>query len=133
MNRRVLTIVTACCAFALLVSAAPIDGKWLAVVKAPASKKQGGPTEVQFTLDLQSSGNQLTGTISRGPGRRARAIAVENGKIENGAFSFTTTQKGRKGETTFRWQGTIQGDEMKGTRFPRRGRRVADFTARRQS
>lgn len=135
MRRYVLSILALCCAFALVATAAPIDGKWVATMKMPAPKKQGrGPTEAQITFDLKSDGDKLTGTVSGGPGRRAPTMTIENGKISGGKFSFTTVQKTRQGqERRFSWEGTVQGDELTGTRSPERGRRGAQFTAKRQS
>ena len=134
MTRRVLSIVTLCCAVALVAAAAGIDGKWVTTMKMPAGKKQGGEArEVQFTLDLKTAGNQLTGTVSGGMGRSPATQEVQNGKIEGNKFSFVTVQKAKNGqERKFVWEGSIQGDELRGTRAVEGGRRGIDFTAKRQ-
>jgi hypothetical protein len=127
MTRRVFSIVTLCCAVALVAAAAGIDGKWVASMKVPAPKKQGGEArEVQFTLDLKSEGSQLTGTVSGGMGRRAPTMNIENGKLDGNKFSFATVQKNKQGqERKWVWEGTMQGDELG-------GRRGIDFTAKPQ-
>ncbi|MBM3746836.1 MAG: hypothetical protein FJW34_13670 [Acidobacteria bacterium] len=134
MTRRILSIVTLGCLLALVAAAAGIDGQWVATMKVPAPKKQGGePREVQFTLDLKSDGGKITGSVSGGTGRRAPTMTVDNGKIQGDKFSFTTTQKSRQGqERKFNWEGTIQGDELRGARTPDGARRGVEFTARRQ-
>jgi len=134
MTRRVFSILTLCCAVALVAAAAGIDGKWVATMKVPAPKKQGGePREVQFTLDLKSDGANLTGTVSGGMGRRAPTMNIENGKLEGNKFSFTTVMKNKQGqERKWTWEGTVQGDELRGTRAVEGARRGIDFTAKRQ-
>jgi hypothetical protein len=119
---------------ALVALAAGIDGKWVASMKMPASKKQGGEArEVQFTLDLKSEAGKLTGTVSGGTSRRAPTLAIEDGKIEGDKFSFTTAQKSKQGqERKWVWEGALQGDELRGTRAAAGGRRGIDFTAKRQ-
>lgn len=134
MTRRVLFIVTLSCAVALVAAAAGIDGKWTATVKMQAGKKQGGEVrEVQFTLDLKSEGGKLTGSVSGGTGRRPVTQQIQEGKIEGDKFSFVTVQKSKDGqERKIVWEGTLQGDELRGTRAPQGARRGAEFTAKRQ-
>ncbi len=134
MTRRVLFIVTLCCAVVLVAAAAGIDGKWVTTIKMQAGKKQGGEArEVQFTLDLKSEGDKLTGSVSGGAGRRPVTQEIQSGKIEGNKFSFVTVQKSKDGqERKFVWEGTMQGDELRGTRGPEGGRRGGEFTAKRQ-
>lgn len=131
--KRAFSILALCCAFALVASAAAIDGKWVAKLEMKAPKKQGGEARtVEITLDLKSEGEKLTGTVT-GPGRRGAAMPIENGKIQGDRFSFTTVQKGRQGEMKLLWEGTVSGDELKGTRTPEGRGRGIEFTARRVS
>ena len=134
MSRRAFSILTLYCAAALAAFAAGIDGKWVATMKVPAPKKQGGgPVEVQFTLHLKSDGDKLTGTVAGGMGRRAPVMTVENGRIQGDRFSFTTVRRtGRGVERKWIWEGTLQGDELRGTRSVEGGRRGVDFAAKRQ-
>jgi hypothetical protein len=127
-------------AIALLIlagsaAAANLDGKWTADV-APAGKKAATakkPQNSQLMLDLKSDGSQLTGSVFAGRGKKARPMAIQNGKIEGDRFTFTTVQHGKKGDTTFNWQGTLTGEQINGTRSRDRARRGVSFTAKRQS
>ena len=113
--------------------AAPIDGKWVAKLERRAGKKKGGgTTAVELTFNLKSDGDRLTGTVSRGTGRRAPTQTIDNGKIQGNRFSFTTVQRNKKGDRKLVWEGAVQGDELKGTRAAEGRRRGADFTAKRQ-
>lgn len=131
LMKRALSIVALLCAATLVVSAASIDGKW--IVKLERRSAKGQSETVEFTFDLKAQGNQITGTVSGGPGRRPVSMTIENGKIEGDRFSFTTVQRGRKGDQKFLWEGTISGDELRGTRTPEGARRGAPFTAKRAS
>jgi len=117
--------------FAAAALAAGIDGKWVAEMKA-GGKKKAEAAAAQVTLDLKSEGNQLTGTVSAPGRKRASTLAIKDGKIEGNRFSFTTVQQTRKGENKMQWQGTLEGDQLKGTRGKEGGKRGAPFTAKRQ-
>jgi hypothetical protein len=119
--------------FAWIAAAAQIDGTWSGEMKSAARKKGGGQETVSpITLNLKAEGNQLTGTvsISRGKKRKgSRPIQIQDGKIDGNSFSFTTVQSGKKGEKRQTWQGTIEGDQLKGSTG--RGKRGTPFTAKR--
>jgi len=129
--RRALSILVLGCAVPLAALAASLEGKWLARIERKDAAK--GVVTVEFTLDLKVDGNKLTGTVTGGAGRRPISMTIENGKVEGDRFSFTTVQKGRKGEQKFLWEGTISGDELKGTRTTEGRRRGNPFTAKRAS
>jgi len=129
--KRALPMVVLLCVAVALAMAAPLDGKWIAKMERKSNK--GQVETVEFTLDLKVQGNQLTGTVTGGSGRRPASMTIENGKIEGNRFSFTTVQRSRKGEQKFIWEGTISGDELRGTRTPEGRRRGAEFTAKRAS
>lgn len=114
---------------ACVAAAAGIDGKWVADMKMPAGKKGGEAQAVQITFDLKANGNALTGTVSTPGRRRAGSMQIQDGKIDGNQFSFTTVQKTKKGEQKVEWKGTVEGDQLKGTRGG--GRRGVPFTAKR--
>ena len=121
--------------FSLVLSAASIDGKWVAEVKGKANKKKGGGEQITtITFDLKSSGSALTGTVEGGGGRKAGAMQIADGKIDGDSFSFTTVQRGRKGKADQKstWKGTLQGDELRGDRSRDGARRGTPFTAKRK-
>lgn len=129
--RTVLSILALACTLPLAVQAAALDGKWLAKIERKDAAK--GTVTVEFTLDLKVEGNRLTGTVTGGAARRPVTMTIENGKVEGDRFSFTTVQKGRKGDQKFLWEGTVSGDELKGTRTAEGRRRGVPFTAKRAS
>ena len=105
------------------------DGRWNAELKV-TSKKKG--TEIRnVSLDLRTSQGALTGTVS-GAGKKARPMAIENGKIDGDRISFTTVQKGKNGDQIFVWEGTIQGDQISGERRRDGAKRGQPFVAKRQ-
>jgi hypothetical protein len=110
--------------------AGPIDGKWQAETKLEGKSKRAGTT-VTTTFDLKTADGKLTGSVSTGRGKRNKTAEIQNGKIEGDRFSFTTIQKTRNGEKTISWQGTLSGNELKGTTG--RGKRSVEFTAKKVS
>jgi hypothetical protein len=105
------------------------DGRWNAEFKV-TSKKKG--TEIRnVSLDLRTSQGALTGTVS-GAGKKARLMAIQNGKIEGDRISFTTVQKGKNGDQIFVWEGTLQGDQISGERRRDGAKRGLPFVAKRQ-
>lgn len=117
--------------FAGLAAAAGIDGKWVAEMKMQAGKKGGEAQTVQMTLDLKAEGGKLTGTVSTPARRRGGSLAIQDGKIEGNQFSFTTVQTTKKGDQKVEWKGTVEGDQLKGTRSSGKRGRGAPFTANR--
>jgi hypothetical protein len=125
MMRKVALLL--CLAAAALFAAA--DGKWNAEFKS-TSKKKGTETTRIVALDLHAAQGALTGTV-RSEGKKARPLAIQNGKIDGDRISFTTVQTGKKGDQTYTWEGTVQGDQITGDQ--RDGaKRGQSFVARRQ-
>lgn len=101
--------------------AAGIDGKWIA-------ETQGRNGAQQSTLTLKSAGSALTGTLEA-PGRGGAAptpVEIKDGKIDGAKFSFSVT--GGRGVAI--WEGTVEGDELKGNR-KQEGQDARPFTAKR--
>jgi hypothetical protein len=59
-------------------------------------------------------------------------MTIQNGKIDGDRISFTTVQKGKNGDQTYIWDGTIQGDQINGERKREGGKRGQAFIAKRQ-
>lgn len=110
--------------------AAGLDGKWTAEVKV-TSKKKGDSTQT-VTFDLKTAGEKLEGSVSAG--RKGAAVAIQEGKLEGSKFSFVTvvTSK-KKGEQKMTWEGTLEGETLKGTRAAQGAKRGQEFTAKRAS
>jgi hypothetical protein len=105
-----------CCGVAL---AADVTGKWVAEQKfAPP----GGGEEriIKTTFDLKSTGNTITGTISGGMGRQGGdpppPAQIKEGKLDGNKFTIKVARPGRDGaEVIMVYEGTIEGDVLKGT------------------
>ena len=106
------------------------DGRWNAEFKA-TNKKTGTETTRVVSLELHTSQGALTGTVG-GTGKKARPMTIQNGKIDGDRISFTTVQKGKKGDQTYTWEGTVQGDQISGDRKRDGAKRGQSFVAKRQ-
>ena len=127
---RISLIATAIvCVFALTGSAAGIDGKWVSERTMGRGDQQRTMT---LTLDLKSSGSTLTGTMSMTTPRGERSVDIQNGKVDGDNLSFTVVQKGRQGEMTIIYEGSVSGDDMKGTQKREGSDQTRPFTAKRQ-
>ena len=116
---------------ALACAASGVDGRWSASIE-PRPAKTGKTNNRVVTFEIASAGNALTGTMHAG-GRRAPAVALQNGKLEGDRVSFTTTRAFKDGtQRTFQWSGTVAGDELKLTRVAEGKKRGIDISARRQ-
>src|SRR5262249_1621306 len=85
---------------------------------------------VEVRLNLKADGDKATGTMRSGAGKRAATAQIVDGKVDGNHFSFTTIQTTKKGEQRLMWEGTVDGDTMKGTRS-RGGKRGQSFKAKR--
>jgi hypothetical protein len=126
--RTLILFVLAAC----LATAATIDGAWTSEMKMKAGKKSGGQERtVQVKLNLKTQGDQITGTVVSGGKKRSTTAQIQDGKIDGNQFSFTTVSKGKKGEQKTQWKGTLDGDQLSGTRSREGGKRGQPFTAKR--
>ena len=127
---RVLTIMVMC--FFLLGAtalAASIDGKWVSVRKM---ERGGESFTITQTFDLKAEGSKLTGSISMAFGdREPRKMEIRDGKIDGNKFSFTTVMSTPNGEFKSTYEGTVEGNTIKGT-AAREGGEPRPFEAKRQ-
>jgi hypothetical protein len=112
-------------------AAANLDGRWAAEM-APGGKKATTAKSAAVTLDLKSQGSQLTGSVIASKGKHARPMAIQDGKIDGNRFTFATVQHVKKGDVKFTWQGTLNGEQISGTRNRDGAKRGVPFTAKRQ-
>ncbi len=126
-----LSIVALVCGLGFDVSAASIDGKWVFQTKTKPGKKGGAERTVMTTFNLKSNGSALTGTVMTAAGKRGRIADITGGTIDGDKFTFTSVQRTRKGETKLRWSGTIEGDQLKGSRAREGAREGQSFVAKR--
>jgi hypothetical protein len=118
----ILTMIL--CAVSFAATAAGIDGKW-------TSESKRGDNTIQQTLTLKSDGGSLTGTVETSFNGNSRSIDIKNGKVDGNKFSFSMVQRGKQGEMTVTWEGTVNGDEMNGTQKREGGDQSRPFTAKR--
>ncbi|REK09888.1 MAG: hypothetical protein DWQ37_17420 [Planctomycetota bacterium] len=87
--------------------AADASGKWT------WSFSRAGE-DYEMTLDLKQEGDKLTGTLHL-PFRDGFELDIKDGKVEDDKLSFKTVME--RGERAFesKYEGTIEGDTIKGT------------------
>lgn len=110
--------------------AASIDGKWF----SEQTMERGGQTfKISRTFDLKADGEKLTGTVTTAFGNmEPRAAEIKDGKFADGKFSFSITMSTPNGEFTRRYEGTVEGDTMKGTSGSPDGGQSRPFEAKRR-
>jgi len=118
----ILTMIL--CAVSFAAAAAGVDGKWI-------SESKRGDNTIQQTLTLKSDGGSLTGTVETSFNGNSRSTDIKNGKVDGNKFSFSMVQRGKQGEVTVTWEGTVKGDEMNGTQKREGGDQSRPFTAKR--
>jgi hypothetical protein len=111
---KALSTVTLCLLLlATTALAASIDGKWVAERKM---ERDGQSFTIVQTFDLKSAGSALTGSLTMQFGdMEPRTVDIADGKIEGDKFSFKTTISTPNGDFTSTYEGTVEGDVLKGT------------------
>lgn len=109
--------------------AASIDGKWVSERKID---REGQTFTITQTFDLKADGAKLTGTITVAFGdMEPRTVDIKDGKIDGNKFSFATTMSTPNGDVTIAYEGTVEGDVLKGT-STREGGQARPFEAKRK-
>ena len=111
------------CFASLTAFAASIDGKWDSEVKF-------GERTIQRTFNLKSDGSTLTGTMEMSAGGQSRSTDIKDGKVDGDKFKFSAVQRGKQGERTVVYEGTVEGSELKGTIKPEGMDQGRPFTAK---
>jgi hypothetical protein len=111
---KTFVLVLICC---LLVAgaafAAGIDGKWYSERKM---ERDGQSMTIKQTYDLKSSGDKLTGSVTVAFGdMEPRSIDIKDGKIDGNKFSFSTVMEFNGNQMKTKYEGTVDGDTIKGT------------------
>lgn len=108
-----LSILVAFVLLAGLAFGAAIDGKFVGERKM---NRNGEEMTITMTYDLKSDGAKLTGTVTMAFGQmEPRASEIKDGKIEGNKFSFKTVMSTPNGEFVTVYEGTVEGDTIKGT------------------
>lgn len=126
------TLITLCVCVLMLAGVAlagAIDGKWVSERKM---NRNGNEMTIIQTFDLKSEGSKLTGTVAMKMGDRdPRTNEIKDGKIEGNKFTFTVTVTTQNGEMKTVYEGTVDGDTLKGT-SAREGGEGRPFEAKKQ-
>lgn len=122
--------VFACLALlAGLCFAGPLDGKWISERKID---RNGEEMTIKQTFDLKTDGAKLSGTLTMVFGSMEPPPAeIKDGKIDGNKFSFKTVMSTPNGDFTTIYEGTIDGDTLKGT-AAREGGEGRPFEAKRK-
>ena len=94
---------------AMLVAAATdINGKWTTEIHMESA--DGRSYTNRSTFMLKNEGGELTGTVES----NGRTAAISDGKVEGNKFTFRVVFEGNKGTRTITYEGTVEGDLLKG-------------------
>ena len=113
--------------FAALVAAAaftatPVTGQLAGTWEVTTQGGRGGPQT--SALVLTQDGETLTGTMMFNLPEQAggpQELEVSNGTVDGNSFSFTVTLSLQGNSIDLNYSGTVDGDEMTGTRGGPRG------------
>ena len=131
MTKKLLFVVTIALAFAFAVMAADATGKWT----YEQAGRNGGPAR-QVTITLKQDGTKLTGSVPGfGRGGDAPPIEIQDGKVDGNNVSFTVKRTTPNGDFVTKYEGTVNGDEMKlkTTMDMGNGPQTREFTAKRST
>ncbi len=119
-------------ALAILLSAASlpgfesaIDGKWM--TEMHMDSKDGRSYTNKTTFVLKNEGGVLTGTV----GMYGKTVDISDGKFDGDKFTFRVSFEGNKGVKTLVYDGTVEGDSLKGELKVRGIGQVWPFEAKR--
>jgi hypothetical protein len=99
--------------------AASIDGKWIS--ERQVGSADGKTYTHATTLTLKNEAGVLTGAVvqtSAAPWMaesNGRSVDISDGKVDGDKFSFKLTMETKQGARTVVYEGTIEGDQLKGT------------------
>ena len=119
MNR---SAVFAALVAAVAFTAAPVEGQLAGTWEVTTQGGRGGPQT--SALVLAQDGETLTGTMMFNLPEQAggpQELEVSNGTVDGNSFSFTVTLSLQGNSIDLNYSGTVDGDEMSGTRGGPRG------------
>ncbi len=106
-----------------------IDGKWVSERKM---ERDGQSFTITQTFDLKADGSKLKGSVTVSFGNmEPRKVDIKDGKIDGNKFSFATVMDTPNGEMKASYEGTVEGDTLKGT-ISREGGQGRPFEATRK-
>ena len=106
MIHRILVAAGMAAIFAAGAAAAGVDGKWTAEVPG----RQGN---TEMTFNFKADGAKLTGTVANA---FMGNTEIQNGAVSGDAISFDQVLERGERKITFKYKGTVKGDEIEFTR-----------------
>ena len=133
MTKKLLFVATIVLVFAFAAMAADATGKW--TYEQPG--RGGGPGR-PVTITLKQDGSTLTGSVpgmGRGGDNPPPPSEITDGKVDGNNVSFTVKREFNGNTMTIKYEGTINGDEMKLkiTRDTQNGPMTNEVTAKRST
>ena len=129
--KKLSTILVLALLTGVLAFGAAIDGKWKSEMKRP-SRDGSGEITITMVFNLKSDGAKLAGTLDMSGPFGDRSAEIKDGKIDGSKFTFSTEFDTPNGTMTTKYEGTIDGDSLKGTSAREGGQRSFPFEAKRQ-
>lgn len=109
MTKKLLLVITILLVASFAVMAADVSGKW--TFEQPG---RGGNPGRPVTITLKADGSTLTGTMpAGGRGGGGDPIAISDGKVDGNNVSFTVKREFNGNSIVTKYEGTVNGDEMK--------------------
>src|SRR6185436_15410546 len=132
MTKKLLFVVTILLVASFALMAADVSGKW--TYEQPG---RGGNPGRPVTITLKQDGAKLTGSVpgmGRG-GADVPATEITDGKVDGDKVSFTVTREFNGNKMVQKFEGTVNGDEMKLkiTRDGQNGPTTSDVVAKRST
>ena len=127
--KNILSVILGLVLLAGSALAAGIDGKWVSERKM---ERDGNTMTIVQTFDIKADGGKITGKISMTMGdQEPRVTEISAGKIDGSKFSFSATMQTPNGDMKTVYEGTLDGDSLKGT-SAREGGQSRPFEAKRK-
>lgn len=112
--KRFATVILSAALTAGLALAAGIDGKWVSETKR--TNQDGQEMVIKITMNLKAEGTNITGSVTMpSRGGEERTTEIKEGKLEGSNFSFATVMETQRGSFKTTYEGTLEGDTLKGT------------------
>ena len=127
--KNIISVILGLALLACSALAAGIDGKWVSERKM---ERDGQSMTITQTFELKTKGEKISGKITMAMGdMEPRTTEISGGKIDGNKFSFSATMQTPNGEMKTVYEGSIDGDSLKGT-SAREGGQSRPFEAKRK-
>jgi hypothetical protein len=116
---KMFIVTTLICVASLPALAASIEGKWISERQVGAADGKTYAHTTVFTL--KNEGGALTGTVVQSSAApwmsetNGRSVNISDGRIDGDKFSFKLTIDTKQGERSVVYEGTIEGNQLKGS------------------